>query len=299
MFTNILKKKRLLNGEHVEVKHPEMVFYDQPLDVLDSLYVIYIRSGKGKYYRSVLEDFIGGKYGINFPVHIQIQAVVRAMILFRDDLAIKDYYFKKALNIIKKANGIIKPLSQHIKNVINIEIGNHYLEYYNNRHAALESYNIVSSSVVSSTMVIGVNMSNNKILNIIDRNINGVNNPPAPCYSIDDVITIGIGQIYQVLRVGFIIHATEKGTKTWFRWNSRNRFKELFVLVVEMYSQLKRPLCGSDDETKAINEFLLTFTNDPPVLSEHNVTFDVIERKYDHVRFDRETFKFDWYSNIY
>lgn len=153
------------------------------------------------------------------------------------------------------------------------------------------------ASLTNSVMVVGGLQSEHRIANTIENNITGNTWPPAPCYEMDDVVTIDVSQMYTVIRTGFVIHATEKGSTSWFRWNNQNKFKELLVLVVETYSMLKQPLCGSENVTNAINECILIYTSDPPFLEMHNATFDLVEKKY-NVKFDRETFKFRWY-NIY
>lgn len=285
MFTNILRKKRLLNGDHVETNYPGHLFYSKPLDVLDTLYVIYKRCNMEDEFIHKLGDFIGGRYGSKIlSPPVLIQALVRAMILTRYDLPMREYYFKKAIGLIKNTRGVVNSLSQEIKNIINTELGDHYIEFHGDINSAFQCYQHAMQNVRGT-----------RETSIFRHNLCGSGVSIEHCYDIDDIVNIEVSEMYHVLRVGFVVHATEKGTRSWFMWNKKNRFKELFVLVVEMYSKLRDPLCGPNDLVGAINEFLLTFTTDPPVSRWHNVTLDLMEKRYETIKFDRDTRKFRWY----
>lgn len=280
MFKNILRKKRTSVGDLVDSNNASTLFNNDPIAVVDTLYVIYFRNHKVGSFQSVIDDFVNGVYG-KFTPDIRLKVLIRGMIVFRENKNVKDMYFVNAISIINKENGVIPNISTKLKNIINVELGNHYLEYYNDKESAISSFrNIRDLSPVT--------------IQTLFANVHKVNDPPLQCFTINDVIEIELSTMYDVLRAGFIVHALEKGTSTWFRWNKKERFKELFVIVVEMYSLLNLPLCGNDNITKAINECILIYTSDPPVLEILNTSLSRIEQKY-NVEFDRETLKFKWY----
>lgn len=294
MFRNILSGKRTVDGDPAEMKKPERLFYSNPMIVLDMLYVIYSRINKQDHFLTVIDEFIGGRYG-KFNTNIQYEALARALILYRHVPTIKNVFFNKLLELIKKTNGKGYELSTKTKNIINCEMGYHYLTYYNKKKLAIEAYSRVANNYIDALDVVGFTQMDYKIKRIVDI-IDGKIDPPEHCFTIDDIINPPLSDMYEVLRVGFVIHATEKGTKSWFRWGNKSRFKELFVIIVEMYSQLKQPLCGSSSIIDAVNECILTYTTDPPLLRFLDVRLEVIESKY-CVEFDRETLKFRWYIN--
>jgi hypothetical protein len=296
MFGNVLRKKRLLNGDPTDLKRPERLFYDDPMEVFDTIFFIYKKLGKEKNARYVIDEFVSGKYG-NFNYTIQYHMLLRAMMMHRDVPKVRDYYFKKMRDLIYRTHRKGVNLSTNIQNMINCEMAHHWITFYGNKNMALDAYKRVVEKINDAFEASRVsNERFSPVSLIIHNNMNGTHDPPLHIYQIEQLINPDINTMYRVLRVGFIIHATEKGKSSWFRWNKRNQFKELLVAIVELYSQLEYPLCGDHcNQTEAINECLLTYTSDPPVMECHGKRFESIERDH-HVQFDRLTFKYKWYT---
>lgn len=291
MFKNLLSKKHSVVGDPVNMKNPELLFYNDPMSVLDTLYVIYSRLGKETCFLSIINDFINGKYG-KFNATIQYNALIRAMILYRSSPFMVDELFKRLMVLIDKnrKNGV--HLTSKTKNIINCEIAYHYLTYYCKKNLAIKAYTKVIENITDAMEVVGDN--HNEIVTKINDNINGINYPPEHCFTIDDIINPSLSTMYEVLRVGFVLYLSDKGTTKWFQWGKRGRFKELYVVAVELYRQLKHPLCGSENVVDAINECILTYTSDPPLIKNGHYNIKVIEEKY-NVTFDKETYKYKWY----
>lgn len=292
MFLNILRKKRLVSGEVADTRCPESIFINEQINTLDTLYIIYCKCNKSVFFIGVLDDFIGGKYG-NVDDNVKIQAVVRAMIMSRSDIDRVHYYFNKIIKIIRANRGIMGGVDTFIKNVINSELGYHYIDYYNDYSKAQHSYEFVINDINTATNFTGNTTRLLLIQGIVENNLNITSTRLQHIYEMDDIVKVDIGKMYEIIHAGFIIHAIEKGTKKWFNWKQKERYKEIFVLIIELYSQIKNPLCGKTD-INAINECILTYTSDPPLLDMHTNTITLVERKY-NVTFDKKTMKFKWY----
>lgn len=294
MFTNVLKNKRLITGAHVESRHGGVLFKNDPLIVLDTLYKLYDKCGKGIFFGSILDDFLHDKYGI-FDHSIKLQVYIRAMVISRGKDKEREYYFNKIIKLIGRYNGKFTNITDKCKNIINAEIGYHFINNKCDYNSAHMSYTRVIDSITNAMSLVDYGDGQEKI-NTIKNNIDLSNYGMLEhVYTIDDLIVIDNSDMYDVIRVGFQLHAMEKGTRKWFQWKKYDRYKELLVLVVELYSQLKYPICGNGNVIDAINECIITYTKDPPLRRDCNVNASVIANKYG-VSFNVDTMKYKWYT---
>ena len=212
------------------------------------------------------------------------------MILCRDNGPRWLRYYEMMIKIINNKNGIINNITQHVKIIINAELGYNYI----NMHCDFEKNHNAYKNVLESFDSAMIVTDNNEIKDTICYNMNQTNTIKKHVYDIDDIISFDIGKIYEVLRAGFFVHVKNKSTPRWFSWNKNHRCYELFVLVIEMYSQMEFPLCGNKNIVNALNECIIIYTNDPPIsVSKRNIVKRVQEEY--GVIFDPITFKFKWY----
>lgn len=290
MFFNIFKNKCQIDNNDND-NDPYMIFRHRPIKVLDTLYLLHVKCNKNVFFTSVLDEIIRGKYGC-FRDDIVIQVLIRAMILSRDNKNKQNDYYIKMKRIINKNNGNIENITAQTKNVINAELGFHYINYYHNYAKADKVYDSVLNTVASAFEITNAK-NNNDIRCIIYNNMDLSHQTLQHVYQIDDIISVDMDDMYTVLKAGFNTKRNMSVNRRWYQWKANENYTELFELVIDLYSQLEFPLCTNVNITDAVNECIFTFTNDTPVMNVTPRMIILLEKRL-KITFDKNTMKFKW-----